>query len=476
MSASHSQAQPAAEALVASTLIQPRWLVAGGAPGVMSSSAPGVASGVAQASSGQLLSEHTVALADRHIVAVLPNAEAEARFPQADRVRLEQHLLIPGLVNAHGHSAMSLMRGIADDIPLKAWLEQHIWPLEAQFVSEEFVQAGAMLACAEMIRSGTTCFADMYFFPEQVAKVVGKVGIRAQLASPVLDFTTAWAQDANDYISKATRLRDEFRGHPLVTVAFGPHAPYTVSDEPLKKIAMLAAEMELPIHIHLHETAGEVADAVAQNGCRPLERLHKLGLVTPQLVCVHATQLTMGEIELLGKCGANVVHCPQSNLKLASGFCELAKLLAQPVNVALGTDGCASNNDLDMLGEMQMAALLGKGVAGDASVVTAQQTLAMATINGARALGLDEFIGSIEPGKYADLTAINLHHLNTLPVYDPVSALVYSARANQVSHVWCDGRLLLKDGELQTIDEARVRATAQQWQQQIQAADMSGRK
>ena len=410
-----------------------------------------------------------MALDGERIAAVLPQGEAEARFPEARRLQLEHHLLIPGLINAHGHSPMSLMRGVADDLPLKTWLEKHIWPLEGRFVSEEFCYDGALLACAEMIRCGTTCFADMYFFPQQAAAAAGKAGIRVQLASPVLDFPSVWAQNADEYIRLATDLNDDLRSHPLVTVAFGPHAPYTVSDEPLKKIAMLSEELQMRVHIHLHETAQEVADAVAEDGRRPLARLDELGLVTPRLLCVHATQLTADEMALLSRYGASVIHCPQSNLKLASGFCETAKLLAQPVNVALGTDGCASNNDLNLIEEMRTAALLGKAVAEDAGAVSAWEALEMATINGAKALGLEGETGSIEAGKYADLTALNLDHLNTLPVYDPVSLMVYAAAAAQVSHVWCAGRMLLQNGALQTLDEGLIRMKARQWQERIRA-------
>jgi len=417
------------------------------------------------------LENHSVAIADKRIHAILPSSDARERFPAARVVDLDQHVLIPGLINAHGHAAMSLFRGIADDIPLKNWLEEHIWPLEGRFVSEEFVYQGAELAVAEMLRGGTTCFADMYFFPDAVARVATSAHIRVQLTSPVLDFPTVWAQNPEEYIFKATELHDDYRNSELVHTAFGPHAPYTVSDAPLNKISTLAEELDLPIHMHIHETLAEVEEAVQKTGKRPLQRLAELGLLSPRMVCVHATQLEDDEIELIHTTGAHVVHCPESNLKLASGFCPVDKLLQAGVNVALGTDGCACNNDLDMFSEMKTAALLAKGVARDASALPAHQALQMATINSARALGLDDSIGSIEPGKFADLTAIRLDTLNALPLYNPFSHLVYSTQASQVSDVWVGGKAVLQKGQLTTMEYRAVQDTGLHWQQKIGEAN-----
>jgi 5-methylthioadenosine/S-adenosylhomocysteine deaminase len=396
--------------------------------------------------------------------------DAESSISATTNIHLDSHALIPGLVNVHGHAAMSLLRGIADDIPLKQWLEQVVWPMESKFVSAEFVRSGANLAIAEMISSGTTCFADMYFFPDQVASAALDANIRVQLASPVLDFPTIWAQDAEEYIYKATQLHDNYRNSELVHTAFGPHAPYTVSDQPLMKISTLAEELDVPIHMHVHETATEVEEAVQADGRRPLQRLAELGLLGPRLICVHATQLIDTEIELLAAHGASVAHCPESNLKLASGLCQVAKLLDAGVNVALGTDGCASNNDLDMFSEMRCAALLAKIVAADASALPAAQALELATINAARALGLDTVIGSLETGKYADITAVNLDRLNTMPLYNPVSQLVYAAQASQVSHVWCGGKLIFENGELKTMDRGLLKESVITWQQKISQA------
>ncbi len=419
---------------------------------------------------GEVLQHHSLAIHNKKIVALCPTAEANARFAADSEHTLDKHVVIPGLVNAHGHSPMALLRGVADDIPLKEWLEERIWPLEGRFVDRQFVQQGSTLAMAEMIASGTTTFADMYFFPDEVAKVAQQAQMRVQLASPVLDFPTAWAQDADEYIRKATQLHDDFRTSEVVYTAFGPHAPYTVSDAPLQKIAMLADELDVPIHMHVHETAQEVADAVSSDGRRPLQRLQDIGLISPRLICIHATQLLSAEMDLLAERGASVVHCPESNLKLASGFCETAKITAHGVNLALGTDGGASNNDLDMFGEMQTAAMLAKAVAGDASALPAQQALAMATINGARAMGMDSLIGSLEVDKYADITAVDLDALNTWPIHNPLSHLVYAARPSQVTHVWCGGRLLYQHGELQTLDLAAIRQQAAHWLKTIAGA------
>ncbi|MFP6826398.1 MAG: TRZ/ATZ family hydrolase [Pseudohongiellaceae bacterium] len=419
---------------------------------------------------GTVLEDHALAIRNKKIIAITASRDAESSISATTNIHLDSHALIPGLVNVHGHAAMSLLRGIADDIPLKQWLEQVVWPMESKFVSAEFVRSGANLAIAEMISSGTTCFADMYFFPDQVASAAFDANIRVQLASPVLDFPSIWAQDAEEYIYKATQLHDNYRNSELVHTAFGPHAPYTVSDQPLMKISTLAEELDVPIHMHVHETATEVEEAVQADGRRPLQRLAELGLLGPRLICVHATQLIDTEIELLAAHGASVAHCPESNLKLASGLCQVAKLLDAGVNVALGTDGCASNNDLDMFSEMRCAALLAKIVAADASALPAAQALELATINAARALGLDTVIGSLETGKYADITAVNLDRLNTMPLYNPVSQLVYAAQASQVSHVWCGGKLIFENGELKTMDRGLLKESVITWQQKISQA------
>ena len=423
-----------------------------------------------------VLDAHCVVINAGLIVEILPSDQALQLYRGRDELELANHILMPGLINTHGHAAMSLLRGAADDMALHTWLHEYIWPLEERWVSEEFVYQGTQLAIAEMLLSGTTCFADMYFFPDAAARAAKEAGIRAQLAAPVLDFPTVWASDAEEYIRKATELHDTYRNDPLISVAFGPHAPYTVSDAPLRKIATLAEEMDVPIHIHVHETALEVADAVAASGKRPLQRLADLGLISPRLLCIHATQLTDDEIALLAESGASVVHCPESNLKLASGFCPIGKLAKAGVNIALGTDGPASNNDLDMFSEMHTAALLAKAVAGDASVIPAWQALRIATINGAKALGLDDRIGSLEAGKFADIVAVDMQAINAIPVYQPLSHLAYSTSSSQVSHVWVAGRLLVDNRQLITLNLDSLRAQTSAWQRRIQCgADNSNR-
>ncbi|HRP86624.1 MAG TPA: TRZ/ATZ family hydrolase [Gammaproteobacteria bacterium] len=414
---------------------------------------------------------HAVGFRQGRIVAVLPAAEAAARFDAAEIVERPLHLLMPGLVNAHTHASMSLLRGLADDLPLMAWLQDHIWPAEQRWMSAEFVEHGAELAMAEMLLGGTTTFNDMYFFPEVVARAAARIGMRACVGMILIKFPTVWAGDSAEYLRKGLALRDEYKGHPLISTAFAPHAPYTVEDEYLAKIRRLADELEAPVHTHVHETADEVLGSVVDCGERPLARLDRLGLVSPMLVAVHMTQLEGAEIERVAAAGASVVHCPESNLKLASGFCPVEKLLAAGVNVCLGTDGAASNNDLDMLGEMRSAALLAKGVAGRADAVTAEQALAMATINGARALGLADEIGSIEAGKWADLCCVDLGRPSTWPVYDPVAQLVYAAGRDQVEDVWVAGRRMVADGRLARMDDAAIMARADEWRKRIAGAD-----
>ena len=417
-----------------------------------------------------VLEGHSLALRHGRIVAVLPSDEARARYRAAEQVELTNHALIPGLVNAHTHAAMTLLRGLADDLPLEPWLKDHIWPAESRWVSADFVRDGTELAVAEMLRSGTTCFNDMYFFPEAAAQVIRQSGMRASLGLLVFDWPSAWGSGPQDYLAKGLALRDQHKNDPLLSFVFAPHSTYTVSERWLKELRTLADELDLPVHTHLHETAGEVADSVRQHGKRPLARVMELGLFTPSLMAVHMTQLTDAEVTACAENGVSVVHCPQSNLKLASGFCPTAKLLKAGVNVCLGTDGAASNNDLDLLGEMQSAALLAKGVATDAAALPASTVLRMATLNGAKALGLDKDVGSLAPGKWADIAAVDLSGPETQPVHDPVSALVYSADRHQVSDVWVAGKRLLQERRLTQMDLPAILERAAGWGARIAAA------
>ncbi len=416
---------------------------------------------------GIVLDDHAVAVANGNIVAVGPSDELASRFSAKQTLALADHALIPGLVNAHTHAAMSLFRGLADDLPLMEWLEGHIWPAEARVVDASFVRDGTRLAIAEMLRGGTTCFNDMYFYPDETAKVCVEAGMRACVGMIVIDFPTVWAKDANDYIAKGTSVHDEFRNEELIETVFAPHAPYTVSDAPLERIRVLADELDVPIHMHVHETRFEVETAVQERGQRPLARLDKLGLLNPRLLAVHATQLEAAEIDRLATTGVHVVHCPESNLKLASGFCPVASLRSAGVNVAVGTDGAASNNDLSMFGEMRTGSLLAKAVDGRAEAIPASVALEMATLGGARALGLDEKIGSLEVGKAADIVAVDLSDLATQPIYEPISTLVYAASAHQVSDVWVAGRRVLQSGALRTLSAPDLVAQAQSWARRI---------
>ena len=413
------------------------------------------------------LERHSLVIDHGAILDILPTAAAILRYEADETVDLPTHALIPGLINAHTHAAMCLFRGLADDLPLMDWLQHHIWPAEARWVNAEFVRDGSRLAMAEMLKSGTTCFSDMYFFPEETALVARAAGMRAVLGLIMFDFPTAYALGPAEYLEKGLALHDAVRNSELITTSFAPHAPYTVSDGPLEQIRTLNNELNLPVTIHVHETAHEVEDAVAKNGQRPLQRLENLDLVNPNLVAVHMTQLTAAEIAMLAKSGAHVVHCPESNLKLASGFCPVQTLMQAGINVALGTDGAASNNDLDMLGEMRTAALLAKAVHRDATAVNAHQALRMATLNGAKALGLEEQVGSITPGKSADITAVDLSAPETQPCYDVASHLVYAAGRENVSHVWINGKLVLDERHLTTIDMRELKARTAFWHEKI---------
>lgn len=430
------------------TLILPRWIIPVETP-------------------DQVLENHALAINEGRIAALLPADQAREQFNPRETIQLADHALMPGLINAHTHAAMSLMRGLADDLPLMEWLESHIWPTESKHMSSEFVAQGVELSMAEMLRGGTTCFNDMYFFPDITAQAAAKAGMRASVGMILIDSPTLWAQNPHEYIEKGLAVRDKYREHPLISTIFAPHAPYTVSDEPLKKIRVLADEMDLRTHMHVHETEFEVTEAEKNSGKRPLARLKDLGLLTPSLLAVHMTQLNDTEIADCAKAGINVVHCPESNLKLASGLCPVQKLLDAGINVALGTDGAASNNDSDMLGEMRTAALIGKLAANDAAALPASAVLNMATLAGAKALGLEEQTGSLQVGKWADLCAVDLSAPETQPVYDPISQIVYAAGREQVSDVWVAGKRLLRERKLTTLDWPTINKNTQVWQKRL---------
>ena len=414
-----------------------------------------------------VLADHAVAIAQGRIVEMLPAAEALDRYEAREVVRLDRHVLIPGLVNLHCHAAMTLFRGLADDLHLMDWLEQHVWPAESRHVSDEFVYDGSALAMAELLRGGVTCVNDMYFYPEATARAALAAGMRAVLGVIAVEFPSAYATDATAYLQKGLATRDAYRGEALLSFALAPHAPYTVSDETLRRIAVLAEELDVPIHSHVHETLAEIAQGVERNGMRPVQRLHRLGILGPRLIAVHAVHLEELEIQLLSREGVSVAHCPSSNLKLASGIAPVVPLRQKGVRVGLGTDGAASNNRLDMFTEMRTAALVAKAAAGDACALSAADALEMATLEGARALGLENEIGSIAAGKSADLAAVELASVETVPCFDPVSHLVYCAGREHVTHVWVMGQPRLVERRVAGLDEADLRNKALWWQGRI---------
>src|SRR5215468_3939822 len=416
---------------------------------------------------GVVLDDHAVAIAGDTIVEVLPIEAAHTKYADAARVELDEHALIPGLVNAHTHNPMTLMRGLADDLPLMDWLKNHIWPAEAKVIGPEYVRDGVELAIAEMLRGGTTCCSENYFFPDVQAATYLRHGFRAVVGLPFIEFPSAWAKSRDEYFDKNLAVHDEFKDEALIATTLAPHAPYTVADESFERIRMLADQLDVPVHLHLHETAHEVEESKQQHGMRPFARMQSLGLVNDHLIAVHMTQLVDTEIAACAESGVSVVHCAESNLKLASGFCPVEKLRRAGVGVAIGTDGCASNNDLDMFGEMRTAALLAKGVAGDASAFDAASVLRAATLDGARAIGLGERIGSIAPGKQADLAAVRLDALETQPVFHPVSQLVYATGRQQVSDVWIAGVRKLENGVLRGLDLDALGQKARVWRDRI---------
>ena len=414
-----------------------------------------------------ILENHTVIVRDGLIVEILPIAEARQKYVATSLVCLDDHVLIPGLINLHTHAAMSLMRGIADDMPLMTWLNDHIWPAEKNILSVRYVHDATILACAEMLSGGITCFNDMYFYPQATAAAASQVGMRANLGLVVLEFPSAYANDADDYLQKGVDAHDSWRNNPLITSSIAPHAPYTVSNQTFQKVITYAEQLGLNIHTHLHETREEIAQSEAQYGLRPLQRIAEFGLLGPNLVAAHCVHLQSNEIDLLAEYGCHVAHCPSSNLKLASGIAPVAQLLAKDVNVGLGTDGAASNNRIDIFTEMRLSALLAKGVSEDATVLPAHQALEMATINAAKAMGLDHKIGSIEIGKLADLAAVKMSDLATAPYYDPISHLVYSCGREHVTHTWVAGELRYSNGVYANIEPIELMDIINTWQPKL---------
>jgi 5-methylthioadenosine/S-adenosylhomocysteine deaminase len=423
----------------------------------------------------QVLDDMAVVIERELITAVIPRCDALVRYPDASRIELPEQVLVPGFINMHTHSAMTLLRGYADDLNLQVWLNDHIWPVEKAFLSPEFVHDGSMLAIAEMLRGGTTFFNDLYFFPEVTAAAAVETGMRACIGIPVIDVPTVWAASESEYINKGLEVSASWKAEPLLSTSFAPHAPYSVGDAALGRIAELSEDLDMRVHMHVLESSWEVSESLQKHGKTTLKRLEDVGLLNERLLAVHMTQLNGTDIEALSNKSVNVIHCPESNLKLGSGICPVANLLEHDVNLALGTDGAASNNNLDLLAESRSASLLAKGYAADPCVLDAFQTLEMLTINAAKALGKEDLLGSIEAGKLADLCAIRLDTLQTTPMYDVISHLIYAASSQQVSHVWVAGRMLLQDKQFLHIDTEDIIDRANFWAKKIEIENRATR-
>ena len=412
-----------------------------------------------------ILEHHALVIRGEYIVDLLPQEKAKQKYCATHVLSLKDHVIMPGLVNAHTHTPMNLFRGLADDLHLLDWLQKYIWPAEKTLTNAEFVCTGTELAIAEMVRGGITCFNDHYFFHDTIAQAASEAGIRACIGVLVMNVPTKWAKDEKTYLSRAKETIAKNESRPLISWALAPHAPYTVSDMALKEIVQLSEQYGLPIHMHLHETKHEIEQSLNIYGKRPLARLHELGLLSNRLIAVHMTQLTPEEIELVQKTQTNVIHCPESNLKLASGIAPIVKLLRAGVNVAIGTDGAASNNDLDLFSEMRTASFTAKLLGLDPTHLPAEEAIKIATLNGAKALGLEHKIGSLEIGKLADIIAIDLSSYLTQPVFNPISHLVYAINRLQVTDTWVSGKQLLKQGEFTKLDIKRILKNTLKWSQ-----------
>ncbi|MET3137321.1 5-methylthioadenosine/S-adenosylhomocysteine deaminase [Undibacterium sp. GrIS 1.2] len=417
-----------------------------------------------------VLTHHALVMQDDKILAVLPADQARQQYASAQHLEMPEHALLPGLINLHAHSAMSLLRGLADDLSLMDWLNHHIWPAEKKHVSDEFVFDGSVHAMAEMIRGGTTTVNDMYFCHEAVARAGVHTGMRTIVGCSILEFPTVYANDADEYISKALAARQSFVGQAGISFRLAPHAPYTVADETFSKIIALSEKLGIDIHCHIHETQDEVDTSLKQYGMRPLERLHQLGLLSPALIAAHVVHANDAEIALLARQGVHVAHNPASNLKLSSGFARVHDMQTAGIQVGIGTDGAASNNKLDLLGDLRMAALLSKAQSGNPTALNASIALEMATLSGAKALGMDQQIGSLVAGKQADLIAIDLSAIETQPLFDPISQIVYAAGREQISHVWVNGKCLMSDRVFCDLQMDQLLDKARWWQKKIAVA------
>ncbi|EKD75364.1 MAG: hypothetical protein ACD_44C00152G0003 [uncultured bacterium] len=419
------------------------------------------------AAEASVLKNHALAIHQGKIIAIEPYATLQKTYQAKEWVQRPHHILLPGFINAHTHIPMNLFRGLADDYPLMTWLHEHIWPAEKEHLNEDFIRDGSLLAIAEMIRGGTTCFNDHFFFHDTIAETTLSTGLRATVGLCVAEFPTAWAQDATDYLKKAETTLKQGSPSDLITYAMAPHSIYAVSEQTLQKCKSLARTFHTPIHIHVHETKVEVEESLAKTGKRPLRRLHELGLLDSHLIAVHMTQINEEDIALLKETQAHVVHSPQCNMKLASGICPVERLHREGINIAIGTDGVASNNDLNMIEEMRTAAFLAKVVSENAAAIPAHTVLRMGSYQGAKALGLEKKIGTLEIGKEADLISIDCDQIELLPLYHPHAQLIYAANRENVNDVWVQGKMLLKNRELTSLDEEKIKHIGRSWGEKI---------
>lgn len=416
-----------------------------------------------------VLTNHAILINEGRITAIID--PAQCTDVTANVVYdLPDHIVLPGFVNAHTHAPMNLLRGLGADLPLMQWLQTKIWPAEGKLMSPAFCHDGALLAGEEMLASGVTCANDHYFFSADVARGLTKAGMKCSVSAIIIGFPSAMAADDAAYLRCAQELFEEFADNRCVRVTVGPHAPYTVSDTMLLAARDLSEKYNARIHMHVDETQTEIEDSLKQYGMRPIERLHKLGLLNNRFISVHTVHPDDKEIELLAQSGASIVHCPCSNLKLASGFSPVSRMMQAGINLAIGTDGVASNDKLDMLGETRLAAMLGKTVANDTTAMKVTDLLYAATMGGAKALGWDDRIGSIEAGKDADLIAVDLEATDCIPVSDAASQLLYSAGREDITHVWVDGKLVVKKQqsvELRSLSREKLQNLAKTWQNRI---------
>jgi 5-methylthioadenosine/S-adenosylhomocysteine deaminase len=415
----------------------------------------------------RVLENYALAIKNGKIHAILPSKEANEKYKASSEQHYSTHAIMPGLINSHTHIAMNIFRGMADDLELMDWLTNHIWPAERQWVSHDLVHDASLLAMAEMIRGGTTCFNDMYFFLQATAEAADIAGLRAHIGITVIDFPTAWAKNVDAYFAKGIEFYHQYKNHDRITATVAPQSAYTVKEKDLVRVKALADEFDLRVNIHCQEALSDIEGTIKLNNKRPLHCLNDIGLVSPRLIAIHMTQLDEQDFDILQEKKPHIVHCPESNMKLASGICPVEKLSQLGINVALGTDGAASNNDLDMFGEMRSAAFLAKLSTRDSKALPAEKALKMATINGAKALGIDALTGSLIPGKAADFIAIDLNQIETQPLYHPVSQIVYATPRSQVTDVWVAGKQLLKDRQLLTLDEKELLNKAQTWRKKI---------